>query len=154
MSANLTLFTVGKLKDKNLLSIEQEFLKRLEKNSLTIVELKAFGEDQDKECEESFKSMQIYFQGKTFQLILLSEFGKEFFSEDFAHWYSKLKNSDSRNIAILIGGASGFNQAIKKNAHEIISLSKLTFPHMFARIIFIEQLFRAQSILKNHPYHK
>ncbi|WP_119327672.1 23S rRNA (pseudouridine(1915)-N(3))-methyltransferase RlmH [Cysteiniphilum halobium] len=58
------------------------------------------------------------------------------------------------NIAILIGGPDGIDDSIKRLAKEKISLSKMTFPHPLVRIIFVEQIYRAWTILQGHPYHK
>jgi 23S rRNA (pseudouridine1915-N3)-methyltransferase len=61
---------------------------------------------------------------------------------------------DGRDIALLIGGADGIDEALKARAAEKIRLSSLTLPHGMARLLLCEQLYRAVSVLKNHPYHR
>jgi len=86
-------------------------------------------------------------------LILLDENGKEFTSEQFADETQKLLNSSSKNIHFIIGGAYGFSPEVYKRCNKKIALSKMTFSHQMVRLIFIEQLYRAFSILNNEPYH-
>lgn len=61
---------------------------------------------------------------------------------------------DGRDVALLIGGADGIDEALKQRAAEKIRLSSLTLPHGMARLLLCEQLYRAVSVLKNHPYHR
>ena len=61
---------------------------------------------------------------------------------------------DGIQVDIIIGGADGLHDSLKTEADEIISLSKLTLPHQMARLILIEALYRASTILANHPYHR
>ncbi len=59
-----------------------------------------------------------------------------------------------RNVNVIIGGADGLDHTIKQQAHQIWSLSRLTFPHQLVRVIIVEQIYRAYSLLINHPYHR
>ena len=86
-------------------------------------------------------------------LILLDNNGKEFNSLNFANYIENKMVNSSNDIVFLIGGAYGFDDSIYKIASEKISLSKMTFSHQIIRIIFIEQLYRAFTIINNHPYH-
>jgi len=86
-------------------------------------------------------------------LILLDDKGKEFTSEDFAKQVQKLLNMPGKKMVFLIGGAFGFAPEIYRRANLKISLSKLTFNHQMARLFFLEQLYRAMTILKGEPYH-
>lgn len=85
-------------------------------------------------------------------LVLLDEHGKEYRSIEFAQWVQKKQNSTKRLI-FLIGGPYGFSHAVYERANEKISLSKMTFSHQMVRLIFVEQLYRACSIIKGEPYH-
>ncbi len=85
-------------------------------------------------------------------IILLDEKGKEFRSTEYAKWL-KQKQSISRRLIFIIGGSYGFSKEIYERANEKISLSKMTFSHQMVRLIFIEQLYRACTILKGEPYH-
>ena len=86
-------------------------------------------------------------------LILLDENGKSFSSEKFAFWIEKQLQHSARKIIFLIGGAYGFSDEIYKRSQQKIALSAMTFSHQMVRLFFIEQFYRALTILKNEPYH-
>ncbi len=86
-------------------------------------------------------------------LILLDDKGKSFTSEQFAKHIDKLMAQGHRRVIFLIGGAYGFSEAIYKRSNAKISLSAMTFSHQMVRLFFVEQLYRAFTILKNEPYH-
>jgi 23S rRNA (pseudouridine1915-N3)-methyltransferase len=86
-------------------------------------------------------------------IVLLDEKGKEFTSVKFAEYIEKKVNAGLKRLVFVIGGAYGFSSAVYEAAHEKIALSKMTFPHQLIRLIFIEQLYRAMTILHNEPYH-
>jgi 23S rRNA (pseudouridine1915-N3)-methyltransferase len=86
-------------------------------------------------------------------LVLLDERGKTFTSVTFADFLQKKFNEVSGNMIFLIGGAYGFHDEIYKRANAQIALSAMTFTHQMVRLIFLEQLYRAMTILRNEPYH-
>ena len=86
-------------------------------------------------------------------IVLLDERGKEFTSAKFAEYIEKKTHTGSKRLVFVVGGAYGFSPAVYEAAHEKIALSKMTFPHQLIRLIFIEQLYRAMTILHNEPYH-
>ncbi|MBO4466165.1 MAG: 23S rRNA (pseudouridine(1915)-N(3))-methyltransferase RlmH [Bacteroidales bacterium] len=86
------------------------------------------------------------------ELILLDERGKEFRSVEFADWLQR-KFQQGRDLVFVIGGAYGFSQEVYSRANGMISLSKMTFSHQMVRTIFVEQLYRALTILKGESYH-
>ncbi len=86
-------------------------------------------------------------------VILLDEKGKEFTSLDFSVFLQKKMNSGIKKLVFVIGGPYGFSDDVYKRANQKIALSKMTFSHQLIRLIFAEQLYRAFSILNNHPYH-
>jgi len=79
--------------------------------------------------------------------------GKHRTSEEFAKWMQRAREN-ARDVAFLIGGAFGLDADLKKEAAGVISLSTLTFPHEFARLILAEQMYRAGTIIRGEPYHK
>lgn len=85
-------------------------------------------------------------------LILLDERGKEFRSVEFADWLQR-KMTNGRDLVFVIGGAYGFSKEVYQRAGSLISLSKMTFSHQMVRTIFVEQLYRALTILKGESYH-
>ena len=86
-------------------------------------------------------------------VVLLDEGGRLFNSNQFAQHIEKKKNTIARKLVFIIGGPYGFSDAVKGRANEKISLSKMTFTHQMVRMIFVEQLYRAMTILSNQPYH-
>ncbi|HFC00824.1 MAG TPA: 23S rRNA (pseudouridine(1915)-N(3))-methyltransferase RlmH [Phaeodactylibacter sp.] len=86
-------------------------------------------------------------------LILLDEKGETFTSEKFAAWLNQKLQHSARKIIFLVGGAYGFSEAVYQRAHQKIALSSMTFSHQMVRLFFIEQFYRALTILKNEPYH-
>ena len=85
-------------------------------------------------------------------LIVLDEKGKLFNTIDF-HDFVHSKITLFNSVYFLIGGSYGVSKNIMKNAHAVISLSKMTLPHMLARLILVEQIYRVITIINNHPYH-
>jgi len=86
-------------------------------------------------------------------VVLLDESGKELASREFADWMQKRMNQGPKCITFVVGGAYGFSEEVYKIASYKIALSKMTFGHQMVRVIFLEQLYRAFTILKNEPYH-
>jgi 23S rRNA (pseudouridine1915-N3)-methyltransferase len=86
-------------------------------------------------------------------LVLLDERGKEFASVQLAAYIEKMQLQAVKRVVFLIGGAFGFSEAVYARANAQISLSKLTFSHQMVRLFFIEQLYRAFTIINGEPYH-
>ncbi len=144
------LICIGRLKDSTHLSLERDYLKRLIPPLLTIHELKSFG-SQEKEAEAILDKAQALKRKKSASFVLLTEQGRMFQdSQEFSAW---LHQSSQQEWIFIIGGAMGFSQSLKEKADHLISLSPLTFPHKLARLLFIEQYYRAQTIQQGHPYH-
>jgi 23S rRNA (pseudouridine1915-N3)-methyltransferase len=85
---------------------------------------------------------------------LLDAAGKQFTSQQFARWLGDLRGRGTREIVFLCGDAEGFPDALRASAKHKISLSTLTMPHEFARVVLAEQIYRAFAILAGHPYPK
>lgn len=85
--------------------------------------------------------------------VLLDEHGKEYISTGFAEYIQKQMNSGVRTLAFVIGGAYGFSPAVYAAAQHKISLSQMTFNHQMVRLFFVEQLYRAHTILRHEKYH-
>ncbi len=86
-------------------------------------------------------------------VILLDERGKEFTSREFAAYVDKKTLSLPGNLVFVIGGPYGFSQEVYDRANDKVSLSKMTFSHEMVRLFFVEQLYRAMTILRGEPYH-
>ncbi len=86
-------------------------------------------------------------------VVLLDERGKNFSSREFASFIEKKSIAGVKEVVFIIGGAYGFSEEMYKMAGQAISLSKMTFSHQMVRLLFLEQLYRAFTIIKGEPYH-
>ncbi len=86
-------------------------------------------------------------------VVLLDENGKQYSSEGFSEYIQKRLNSGMKQLVFIIGGPYGFSEEVYRQAQGKLSLSKMTFSHQMVRLFFVEQLYRAFTILKNEPYH-
>lgn len=87
-------------------------------------------------------------------VILLDAGGKQFESREFAAWLGERRDRGTRELVFLCGDAGGFPEELRVRAREKLSLSTLTMPHEFARVILAEQIYRGFAILAGHPYPK
>ena len=107
-------------------------------------------EDQQKEREGKAILEQV---ASSDELVLLDVEGNEYSSPELAGWIEKRMISGTRQVIFVIGGPYGFSDGVYRRADSKLSLSKLTFPHQLVRLLFIEQLYRAMTIIKGEPYH-
>ncbi|MBM3545233.1 MAG: 23S rRNA (pseudouridine(1915)-N(3))-methyltransferase RlmH [Alphaproteobacteria bacterium] len=89
-----------------------------------------------------------------FKRIGLDREGDQLSSEAFAHWLTKLRDGGAPGAAFMIGGTEGLGSAALDNADRVLSLGPMTLPHGLARIVLAEQIYRAETILSGHPYHR
>jgi len=153
----IALLCIGKTDDKNLLKLKVNYQLRLQhyiKFDLEIIpdlkKTKNLSENQQKELEGELILKKIE---PSDQLILLDEKGYEFRSVEFSRFLQKKMNSGVKRLVFVIGGPYGFSDAVYNKAQGKVSLSKMTFSHQMIRLVFLEQLYRAFTILKNEPYH-
>ena len=151
-----TLLVVGRTTNASIEQLIQEYQKRLNRYiSFTlqvIPELKntkALTPEQQKIAEGD---MILHTIPPTTDLVLLDEHGNEFRSVEFADYIQK-KMLSSRDVTFVIGGPYGFSDNVYQRANGKISLSKMTFSHQMVRLFFVEQMYRAMSILRGEPYH-
>ncbi|MBQ4420390.1 MAG: 23S rRNA (pseudouridine(1915)-N(3))-methyltransferase RlmH [Bacteroidales bacterium] len=86
-------------------------------------------------------------------VILLDEKGKEYSSKEFAAFTQQKMNQSIKSLVFIVGGAFGFDERLKQKFSNKISISRMTFSHQMIRVLFVEQLYRAFTILRNEPYH-
>ncbi|MEB0261316.1 MULTISPECIES: 23S rRNA (pseudouridine(1915)-N(3))-methyltransferase RlmH [unclassified Mucilaginibacter] len=153
----ITFITVGKTEDAYLKDGIEKYVKRLKHyTKLELVDIpelkntKALTEDQQKAKEAELILKKITVQD---HVILLDENGMEFTSVQFANYINKRSVSSSANLIFIVGGPYGFDQSVYQRANDKISLSRMTFSHQMVRLFFVEQLYRAYSIIKGEPYH-
>jgi 23S rRNA (pseudouridine1915-N3)-methyltransferase len=87
-------------------------------------------------------------------IVLLDSRGKQLSSEEFAGYIDNHQNRSPQPLLFGVGGADGFSEHARKSAQFVLSLGKMTLAHELARVVLLEQLYRALSILKGHPYHR
>ncbi|MBN4077480.1 23S rRNA (pseudouridine(1915)-N(3))-methyltransferase RlmH [Sulfobacillus acidophilus] len=134
----ILILKVGDAKD-SLNQIAGDYLKRLKQPFRVNV--------------NSIKSEKLLLLSKNFYRIVLDENGEQLTSKEFSKTLEKLTNRGEK-IAFLIGGALGHNEEVLKSANKTIALSKMTLPHRLAFCLLAEQIYRAQEIAHNGPYHK
>ena len=140
--SRIRILAVGKVRKGWVLEGISTYLKRWP--GLQVVELRDAG--KAKEAEAVLAALQ---PGE--QLVVMAEEGQTFDSPAFAE---RLEGSGSERLVFVIGGAEGIDPALKARASWKLSLSPMTFPHELARLLLLEQLYRALSIQQGGPYHK
>ena len=158
---NITLITVGKIKEKFLVEAIKEYTKRLHRYcKLEIIELqdektpdnaseKEELQIKQKEGESILKNIK----DNTF-LIALDLKGKMLSSEELSSYMQDLGVRGESNIAFVIGGSLGLSQDVINRANFKLCFSKMTFPHQLFRVMLLEQVYRGFRIMKGEPYHK
>lgn len=144
------LHTINKVSDSSAESLLiANYLKRIPW-SITIQQLELKGKfpsDKQKSLEGDLLLKNV--PAGNF-IIALDENGGQYSSHDFSKYIHKI----DRPISFIIGGAYGLSEEIKVKANLLLSLGKMTMPHVLARLILVEQLYRIYTIKENHPYHK
>jgi len=154
----LKFYWIGETKDKRLLSLEQDFLARIKKflpcEIRHVPELKK-SDPRSRSAQmakEGQKLLSMIHPSST--VIVLDETGEERSSKNLAKWMEKSMAGSTSELAFVVGGFWGLPDEIKKKAAKTLSLSRMTFPHEIARVLLLEQVYRAIAINKNLPYHK
>lgn len=150
----ITIISISKFENSEFRKIFEEYQKRMNSVELKEIEFKKsknlpVSSIKKQEAELIEKNLS-----KNSIIIALDENGQTANSQEFAKILEKYSLNGNSNIDFIIGGAFGLDKSILNKANKIISLSKMTFPHLMARIILIEQIYRAKSIISGHPYHK
>lgn len=154
----LTLLVVGRTAQKEYITLIDDYLKRLKHTQLpleikVIPELKNtknLSQSQQKE-KEGILILKALQPGD--HVVLLDENGKSFRSVEFATYLEKKMNVVSKQMVCIIGGPYGFSPDVYQVANDKISLSKMTLSHQMIRLLFVEQVYRAMTILQGGPYH-
>ncbi|HUQ09379.1 MAG TPA: 23S rRNA (pseudouridine(1915)-N(3))-methyltransferase RlmH [Steroidobacteraceae bacterium] len=129
----------------------EEYTRRL-KSSMR-VELEELPQGKDKARAKAEEEKRLLDRVGDDYLVALDEHGKSLTTTDLAKWLSQ-RQQDGRNLSFVIGGPDGLGPGILEKASLRWSLSGLTFPHAMVRVILAEALYRAHSVLHNHPYHR
>jgi 23S rRNA (pseudouridine1915-N3)-methyltransferase len=138
---------IGKTKEPAIEALTEEYLKRISRYAeVAGVVLK------DEAAILSLASGERQKNRERHKLVLLDSRGKQFSSEELAEFLER-EQVNATPLLFAIGGSDGFSEEARSNAGFMLSLGKMTLPHELARVVLVEQLYRAFTILKNHPYH-
>ncbi len=158
---NVTIVCVGRLKEKYWTDAVNEYSKRLSRYvSLKITELP--DEKAPENLSEAQKKQVIEKEGARILksipdgsfVISLEINGKNLSSEELADFMNKKMTGGVSSVTFVIGGSLGLSSEVTKKAGFHLSFSKMTFPHQLMRVILLEQIYRAEKIMSNEPYHK
>lgn len=153
----ISLICIGKTDEKYLLEGIEKYLKRLKfyvNFSLIVIpdikNSKSLSQEQQKDKEAQLISKFIQ---PTDTLVLLDEHGKAYRSLEFSEYFEKAMLKSVQHLVFVIGGPYGFDNSIYERSNHKISLSNMTFSHQMIRLFFVEQVYRAFSIMRGEPYH-
>jgi 23S rRNA (pseudouridine1915-N3)-methyltransferase len=135
---------IGKTKEASIQALTAEYLKRLTRYVPT--------ESHELRSEAALMELVAAERTRPF-LVLLDSRGKQLSSEDLAEFVREHQDRGTQTLLFAIGPADGFGEESRRAASHTLSLGKMTLPHELARVVLLEQLYRAFTILKGHPYH-
>lgn len=152
----IDLIVVGKLKEKSMQQMCNEYIKRLGSYcKLNVIELK----DESNNLDESLvitreaEAINKVLDEKSY-IIIMDIDGKQMTSEAFSTKIDEITTYDNSKLTFVIGGSLGIDPSIKAKANLRMSFSKMTFPHQLFRVMLLEQIYRQFRIARNEPYHK
>jgi 23S rRNA (pseudouridine1915-N3)-methyltransferase len=147
MSFHVEIIAVGRLKKTSpFLSLFDDYTRRLN-GKFNLIEIE--GHSQVEELQKIKEKLS-----SSSTIIALDEKGKTLPSIDFAKKLEEFQTIHSGNFQFVIGGADGLDDEVRNRAAMVLSFGRMTWPHMMARVMLVEQIYRAQQILVNHPYHR
>ena len=148
---NYIISTIGKTKNSNEDKITYKYLKRIKNIELKQYEIKNISLKRKRE-EEALKLINA--TPKNGKLILLDEKGENLSSTDLAKIILNWRDNNITNVNFAIGGAFGNGEKIKKIVDSVIAFGQLTWPHQMVKMMIAEQIYRIETIIQGHPYHK
>lgn len=152
----ITLLVVGKTTDPRLQSLIEDYQQRLKHyipfEFVVVSDIKNAKTLSQEQLKSAEGQAILSFLTPAMDVLLLDEHGREFRSIEYADFLQK-KMSSGRDLTLVIGGAYGFSKEVYNRANGKISLSQMTFSHQMIRLMAIEQIYRAMTILRGEPYH-
>ena len=142
---------IGKIKSNDEDLITRKYIKRIKNIELKQYEVKSKNKEK-KLAEEADKLINS--TPKNGKLVLLDEEGENLSSPDLAKLILNWSNNDITSVNFAVGGAFGNSVKIKKTADKIVAFGKLTWPHQMVKMMIAEQIYRIETIIQGHPYHK
>ncbi len=149
----LKVIWVGRNKSAELALVCEDFIGRIRRFvPLEVLEIKDPRVTNERKRTEAEGERILSALDKPAFAVALDPNGRTYDSPGFSKFIDKHMTEDSRNLAFIVGGYGGLSEGVKKRADQLLSLSDLTFSHDLSRIVLLEQLYRALSIIRNHPY--
>ena len=152
----IKLLLMGKTTDESIRQIEADYEKRIKRYTAfesIVIDNSSVRTGPEQIIRQKEGEMILKRVGPTDHLVLLDERGKTYTSVQFANEVNNWMTSSKKTVVLTIGGAYGFSDDVKKRANGLVSLSSMTFSHQIVRVILMEQVYRAFTILNNEPYH-
>lgn len=137
---------IGKTKDRAIAALTEQYLQRIQ--PYAAIEGIVLRDEAD--LVRKFESRKAPAEST---LVLMDSRGQEFSSEQFAKFLGDYQDRNPLPLVFAIGAADGFSDETRSGARQVISLGKMTLAHELARVVLLEQVYRAFTILKRHPYH-
>jgi 23S rRNA (pseudouridine1915-N3)-methyltransferase len=152
---HLTVLAVGRLKEPHLRALCDDFQSRLSRYAkVRVMEVKdASGDAPEAVMAEEAAALEAK-RPAGFGLVALDRTGRDLSSDDLAEWLARRAGAGQSRWAFTLGGPWGLHPPLVRRADLCLSLSRLTFTHELARLLLLEQLYRAMTILRGEPYHK
>ena len=148
----IDVIAAGRLRKGPFFELNQKYTKRIT-CSLSLYEVESKQKGAAAAQAEESKKMKEYIKDNAF-VIVLDEKGNGLRSLDFANTLENLQNTGENHIQFIIGGADGLTDEIRGRANLLLSFGQQTWPHLLARVMLLEQIYRAQQIMIGHPYHR
>ena len=149
----LLIAAVGRIKAGPLADLQSEYVKRLG-SSISIKEVEERRASSATQRKAREGDLLLSALPDDARVVALDERGKTLASTAFAERLQRWQTEGTKTLAFVIGGADGLAQPVVQRAALVLSLGAMTWPHLLARILLLEQLYRAQQILNGHPYHR
>jgi len=154
----ITIITVGKVKEAHYKTAIEDYAKRISNYSslkrIEIADEKIIDSKQEEKIKEKEGEKIIKAIGANSFKVALSEYGKEFTSVDFSKFIKDLQNKGINEVSFIIGSAIGISETVINSSDFKLALAKMTLPHQMAQLFLLEQIYRAFKIMNNEPYHK
>jgi 23S rRNA (pseudouridine1915-N3)-methyltransferase len=151
----ISIISIGKFENSPHKQVFETYIKRLKwKVELKELDLKNSQNLSVTKIKEGEGALILKVLKPSSKLIVLDEDGKQFSSVAFAKMISDFAVAGDSNLSFVIGGSDGLSEEVLQKSNLKISFGKMTFPHLMVRAILAEQLYRAQSIIAGHPYHR
>jgi 23S rRNA (pseudouridine1915-N3)-methyltransferase len=147
LSVKIRIAWIGKTKEAAITALTEEYLERISR----YVQTEGITLREESDLLAKFGATAK--GGTKSTLVLMDSRGKEFSSEQFAKFLGEYQDRNPLPLVFAVGGADGFSEAVRSAASQVISLGKMTLSHELARVVLLEQIYRAFTILKGHPYH-